>query len=145
MEYVCLILQIIFILGTFIFRTNDRYLVKYDEYYKKYLIVELITQGICIVANCVFIFVIKELMIYVLAIQVVLMSLILAFYSRKAKKRYFNELINIIKENNLLLADAKEIKNCFLKKYEQIYFIDDIEKCLADRGLSGNQVNQNDK
>ena len=51
MESVCLILQIIFILGTFIFRTNDRYLVKYDEYYKKYLIVELITQGIFIVAT----------------------------------------------------------------------------------------------
>ncbi len=130
MEYVCLILQIIFILGTFLFRTNDRYLVKYNKYYKKYLIVELITQGMCIVANCVFIFVIKELMIYVLTIQVVLMSLILVFYSKKTKKIYFNELINIIKENNLLLVDAKEIKNYLLKKYEQVYFIDDIEKCL---------------
>lgn len=130
MEYICLILQIIFILGTFIFRTNDRYLVKYDECYKKYLFVELITQGMCVVANCVIIFVIKEFMIYVLAIQVILMSLILVFYSRKAKKKYFNELINIIKENNLSLNDAKEIKNYLLKKYEQIYFIDDIEKCL---------------
>ena len=37
MEYACLILQIIFILGTFLFRTNDRYLVKYDEYYKECL------------------------------------------------------------------------------------------------------------
>ena len=37
MEYVCLILQIIFILGIFLFKTNDRYLVKYNEYYKKYL------------------------------------------------------------------------------------------------------------
>lgn len=130
MEYVCLILQIIFILGIFLFKTNDRYLVKYNEYYKKYLIVEMITQGMCFVANCVIIFIIKELMIYVLAVQVVLMSLILVFYSRKAKKRYFNELINIIKENNLLLVDVKEIKNYLLKKYEQLHFIDDIEKCL---------------
>ena len=128
MQYVCLILQIILILGTFL--TNDRYLVKYNKYYKKYLIVELITQGMCIVANCVLIFVIKELMIYAVAIRVVLMSLILVFYSRKTKKIYFNELINIIKENNLLLVDAKEIKNYLLKKYEQVYFIDDIEKCL---------------
>ncbi len=130
MEYVCLILQIIFILGTIIFRTNDRYLVKYDEYYKKYLIAESIAQGICIVVNCVIVFVIKELMIFVLAIQVILMALILILYSRKAKKRHFCELINIIKENKLLLVDAKEIKNYLLKKHEQIYFIDDIEKCL---------------
>ena len=38
--------------------------------------------------------------------------------------------VNKIKENNLLLVDAKEIKNYLLKKYEQVYFIDDIEKCL---------------
>ena len=130
MEYVCLILQIIFIIGIFLFKTNDRYLVKYNEYYKKYLIVELIAQGMCFVANCVIIFIIKELMIYVLATQVLLMSLILVFYSRKSKKKYFDELINIIKENNLLFKDAKEIKNYLLKKYEQVYFIDDIEKCL---------------
>lgn len=130
MEYICLILQIIFIIGIFLFKTNDRYLVKYNEYYKKYLIVELIAQGMCFTANCAIIFIIKEFMIYVLAIQVILMSLILVFYSRKAKKKYFNELINIIKENNLSLNDAKEIKNYLLKKYEQIYFIDDIEKCL---------------
>ena len=130
MEYACLILQIIFILGTFLFRTNDRYLVKYDEYYKECLFIELITQGVCIVANCVLIFVTKKLMVYVLAIQVLLMSLILVFYSKKAKKKYFNELTYIIKENNLLLVDAREIKNYLLKKYEQVYFVDDIEKCL---------------
>ncbi len=89
MEYFCLIFQIIFILGTFIFRTNDRYLVKYDEYYKKYLIAESIAQEICIVVNCVIVFVIKELMIYVLAIQVILMALILILYSRKSKKNIF--------------------------------------------------------
>ena len=103
----------------------------YDVYYKKYLIVELIVQGMCVVVNCVFIFIIKQLMPYVLVIQLVLMSLILDFYSRKAKKRYFTELINIIKENNLSLADAKEIKRYLLKKYEQVHDIDDIEKCLS--------------
>ena len=133
MEYVCLILQIIFILGIFLFKTNDRYLVKYNEYYKKYLIVEMVIQGMCFIANCVIIFIIKELMIYVIAVQVVLMSLILVFYSRKAKKGYFNELINIIKENNLLLVDVKEIKNYLLKKYEQLHFIDDIAEFLRKK------------
>ncbi|MDY4788029.1 MAG: hypothetical protein SO253_01770 [Bacilli bacterium] len=130
MEYILLILQIIFILAIFILNTNDRYLVIYDEFYKKYLIVELITQGACVIANCIIIFVLKEVMIYVLFIQIILMSLILSFYSRKAKKRYFDELINIIIENNLLHVDVKEIRHYLLEKYEQVYFIDDIEKSL---------------
>ena len=96
MEYVCLMLQIILIIGTRLLKTNDRYLVKYNNYYKKYLIVELIAQGMCFVSNCVIMFIIKEIMIYVLATQVLLMPLILFFYSRKSKKKYFNELINII-------------------------------------------------
>ena len=49
---------------------------------------------------------------------------------RIAKKRYFNELFNFIKENNLFLVDAKESRNYLLKKYEKLYEIDDIEKCL---------------
>lgn len=130
MEYVCLILQIILIFETIFFSPNDRYLVNHNECYKKYLFVELIAQGLCVIINCVLIFVIKRFMVYVLGIHIILMSVILIIYSRKAKKRYFNELINIIKENNLLLTDAKEIKNYLLKKYGQIYFIDDIEKCL---------------
>ena len=132
MEYICLILQIIFILGIFLLQTNDRYLGKYNEYYKKYLIVELIAQGMCFVANCVIIFIIKELMIYVVATQVLLMSLILDFYSRKSKKKYFDELINIIKDNNLLFNDAKEIRNYLLEKYEKVYFVEDIEKCIIN-------------
>ena len=35
MEYICLILQIMFILGIFVFKTNDRYLVVTDKCYKK--------------------------------------------------------------------------------------------------------------
>ena len=129
MEYVCLILQIILILGTFIFKTNDRYLVNYNEFYKKYLIVELITQVMCVVTNVIILFAIKEIMIYILAIHVILMSMILAFYSRKAKIRYFNELLNIIVANDLQSIDSKEIKKILLVKYEKVYFVEDIEKC----------------
>lgn len=129
MEYVCLILQIILILGIFIFKTNDRYLVNYNEFYKKYLIVELITQVMCVVANVIILFAIKEIMIYILAIHVILMSMILAFYSRKAKIRYFNELLNIIVANDLQSIDSKEIKKILLVKYEKVYFVEDIEKC----------------
>lgn len=55
---------------------------------------------------------------------------ILIFYSNKAKKIYFNELINIIKKDNLLFTEAAEIRKYLLKKYNQVYFIDDIENCL---------------
>lgn len=130
MEYVYLILQILFALGTVFFKTNDRYLVEYDRYHKGYLIVELIAQSVCIVANIVLIFVLKDFMVYVLIMHILLMSLILILYSLKAKKIYFNELTGLIKENDLLFADAEEIRRHLLKKYERLFFIDDIKKCL---------------
>ena len=55
---------------------------------------------------------------------------LVSFYSNKAKKIYFNELINIIKKDNLLFTEAAEIRKYLLKKYNQVYFIDDIENCL---------------
>ena len=115
-----------FILGIFVFKTNNRYLVVTDKCYKKYLI----TQGMCVIANIIIMFITKEIMIYVLVIHIILMGLILIFYSNKAKKIYFNELINIIKKDNLLFTEAAEIRKYLLKKYNQVYFIDDIENCL---------------
>ena len=109
---------------------NDRYLVNYNDYYKKYLIIDLIVQGLCFIANGIIIFVIKEIMTYILAIHIILMSFILIFYSKKAKKQYFKELINIIQENNLLSSDCRKIKDYLLEKYERVYFVEDIEKCL---------------
>lgn len=129
MEYVCLILQIILMLGIFIFKTNDRYLVNYNEFYKKYLIVELIAQGICVVANVIILFLMKEIMIYILIMHIILMGIILIFYSNKAKKLYFDELLNIIVANDLQSIDSREIKKILLVKYEKVYFVEDIEKC----------------
>ena len=57
MEYIFLILQIMFILGIFVFKTNNRYLVVTDKCYKKYLIIELITQGMCVIANIIIMFI----------------------------------------------------------------------------------------
>ena len=129
MEYVCLIYQIILILGIFIFKTNDRYLVDYNEFYKKYLIVELIAQVMCVVANVIILFVIKEIMIYILLTHIILMGIILIFYSNKAKKIYFDELLNIIVANDLQSIDSIEIRKILLVKYEKVYFVEDIEKC----------------
>ena len=85
-----------FILGIFVFKTNNRYLVVTDKCYKKYLIIELITQGMCVIANIIIMFITKD----------------------------------IIKKDNLLFTEAAEIRKYLLKKYNQVYFIDDIENCL---------------
>ena len=135
MEYVYLIFQIILMLGIFIFKTNDRYLVNYNEFYKKYLIVELITQVICVVANVIILFVIKEIMIYILLTHIILMGIILIFYSNKAKKLYFDELLNIIVANDLQSFDSKEIKKILLLKYDKVYFVEDIEKCKKHKKI----------
>ena len=115
MEYgylIVLIVQSSFLLLT-IFSTNDRYLGNYNEFYKKYLIVELITQVMCIVANLIILFLMKEIMIYILAAHIILMGIILEFYSNKAKKLYFDELLNIIVANDLQSIDSKEIKKYY--------------------------------
>ena len=58
------------------------------------------------------------------------MVCVLILYSWKAKKLYFKELTDIILENDLSSMDAKKIKHFLLEKYEKIYFLEDIEKCL---------------
>ena len=128
MEYGCLIVQSTFLLLTLI-PTNDRYLVEYNEFYKKYLIVELITQVMCIVANLIILFLMKEIMIYIVIMHIMLMGEILIFYSNKAKKLYFDELLNIIVANNLQAVDSREIKKILLENYGKLYFVEDIEKC----------------
>ena len=128
MEYGYLIVQSSFLLLT-IFSTLDRYLVNNDKYYKKTKKMEIIIQGICIVANVIILFLMKEIMIYILIMHIILMGIILIFYSNKAKKLYFDELLNIIVANDLQSIDSREIKKILLVKYERVYFVEDIEKC----------------
>ena len=130
MEYICLVLQIIFFIVTFFLPTNDRFLVEFNHIYKKYLVVESIVQGLCLICNIVLIFIMKEIMLYILVLHIFLMVCVLILYSWKAKKLYFKELTDIILENDLSSMDAKKIKHFLLEKYEKIYFLEDIEKCL---------------
>ena len=115
MEYGYLIVQSSFILLT-IFSTFDRYLVNNDKYYKKTKKMEIIVQGICIVSNLIILFLMKEIMIYILIIHIILMAIILTLYSNKAKKIYFEELLNIIIANDLQFVDSKVIKKIILEK-----------------------------
>ena len=68
-------------------------------------------------------------MIYIPVIQIILAGIILSFYSNKAKKLYFDELLNIIVANNLQAVDSREIKKILLENYGEVYFVEDIEKC----------------
>ena len=70
-------------------------------------------------------------MVYILVIHVILVGVIFIFYRNKAKKIYFEELINIIIENDLQSVDSKEIRKILLEKYEKVYFVEDIEKCIS--------------
>ena len=129
MEYGYLIIQLSFLVLT-ILSTFDRYLVNSDMYYKKTKIMEMIAQGFCIVTNITALFLMKELMVYILVMHIILMGAILIFYSNKAKKKYFEELLNLIIINDLQSVDPKEIRIMLLEKYSKVYFIQDIEKCL---------------
>ena len=129
-KYGYLIIQLSFLLVT-ILPTTDRYLVNSDMYYKKSKITAIIVQGFCIVANVINVFIIKEIMVYILVIHVILVGVIFIFYRNKAKKIYFEELIDIIIENDLQSVDSKEIRKILLEKYEKVYFVEDIEKCIS--------------
>ena len=66
MGYGYLIVQLSFLLVT-ILSTLDRYLLHNDMYYKKTKKTVIIIQGFCIVANVIIMFIIKEIMIYILS------------------------------------------------------------------------------
>lgn len=132
MEYfLVFFLQILFVLLSIVLRNNG-YLVSSKDCYKKYSIVGLIVQGLCVVANFVIMITIKEIKImkYPLVLQIILMGIIDIFYSVKAKKLYFQKLTNFIVNDNLLSFSAKEIKYYLLVNYGEVYFVEEIEKCI---------------
>ncbi len=130
MEYIYLIIQIIFIIGTIFLPVNYKYLVTSNSNYKRFLLSEIIIQGLCIFTNLISLFFVKEIMIYILVLHLVLMSVIVVIFEYKGKKIYFKELIDIIKKDDLLSKEANEIRKILLEKYEKLYFIEDIKKCI---------------
>lgn len=138
MEYMFIILQILFLLLTIIIPPNDVFLVNCHLYYRKYLKSEIITQGFCIVANLVIVFVMQEIVVCIFAIHIILTGFIIYFYSRKSKKIYYEELKNIIIENELQFVDSKKIQNYLLENYGKVYFVEDIEKCMKSANKNTN-------
>lgn len=130
MEYIYLIIQIIFIIGTIFLPVNYKYLVTSNSNYKRFLLSEIIIQGLCIFTNFISLFFVKEIMIYILVLHLILMSVIVVTFEYKGKKIYFKELIDIIKKDDLLSKEANEIRKILLEKYEKLYFIEDIKKCI---------------
>lgn len=130
MEYIYLIIQTIFITGTIFLPVNYKYLVTSNSNYKRFLLSEIIIQGLCIFTNLISLFFVKEIMIYILVLHLILMSVIVVTFEYKGKKIYFKELIDIIKKDDLLSKEANEIRKTLLEKYEKLYFIEDIKKCI---------------
>ena len=130
MEYIYLIIQIIFIIGTIFLPVNYKYLVTSNSNYKRFFLSEIIIQGLCIFTNLISLFFVKEIMIYILVLHLILMSVIVVTFEYKGKKIYFKELIDIIKKDDLLSKKANEIRKTLLEKYEKLYFIEDIKKCI---------------
>ena len=133
MEYICLMLQIVLLLGNKFLPPNDPYLVSSNKIYRNYLIVEIIVQVLCIIANVILLFVFKKIMPYVLVLHVILMGLIKSYFCIKAKITHFQELERILKKEKekILTFSSIEIRKYLLEKYEQVYSIKDIEKCLS--------------
>lgn len=125
-------LQILFLLCTVFLPTGDNYLLGSKENYKIYLLIEIITQGLCTITNIVILFIIKKIAVYILVLHVILMGLIKFGFSIRGKKIYFKELTDMIVGNNLLTKSPLEIRNYLLKKYEKVFFIEDIKKCLQN-------------
>ncbi len=130
MEYICLIFQIIFLLGTVFLPTGDTYLVEFKKIYKNYLIFAIIAQMLCFIANVIILFIFKEIMICILFLDIILTVLIKLSFSILAKNKYYKELKEMIIEERLETCAPNEIRRYLLEKFERVYFIKDIEKCL---------------
>ena len=132
MEYLCLVLQILFLLATVYLLTGETYLYHYGILYKKYLYIDLVVQVLCIIINLVCFFQQSEIMVYILALQIMVSGLIKAIFSYKAQRMVLNELKERIINQNIMHLSSVEIRRVLLEKYEKAYFIQDIEKCLSE-------------
>lgn len=129
-----LLFQVIFLFMTIFFNNGQGVLLYDKKIFKNYILFETIFQSIGIVANIVMAFVDKFVMIFILFAGCILYALINVFFSIKAKRKYFSDLEKYIVEEKLQTFDAVEIRRYLLEKYQQVYYVDDIKKCLAKLG-----------
>ena len=130
MEYICLIFQTVFLLATVFLPVGYTHLVGSKKLYKTYLLFEIISQGLCLIANIILFFVFKEIMVYVLCFDVVISGLINLIFTIYSSNKHYKELEKIILEEGLKNFTSQEIRNYLLEKFKTIYSIKDIEKCL---------------
>ena len=131
MEYLCLSFQIIFILGTIFLPIGEIYLVHCNKLYKKHLIIVLFVQILCIIFGIISLFIQPKIVICLLAMQIILSGLVKIFFSLKAKRVVLDELKNRIVEKNIMNMSSNDIRKILIEEYKQVYFIEDIEKCLT--------------
>ena len=132
MEYLCLIAQMLLLLGTIFLNTGGEYIVNFDKTYKNYLILEIIVQSVCFIINVIDILFFKKMMVYVLIIDVYLVGLIKLIFSIYAKNKFYKNLTKLIIEEHLEKYTPNEIRKYLIDKFNVLYFIDDIEKCLIE-------------
>lgn len=129
-----LLVQVLFVFLT-IFSPKGSVFLFYDKkIFKNYIILESVFQSICIVVNVAMAFVNKHAMIFVLVVDCILITLIQLVHSVKSKRKYFSDLEKYIVAEKLQDLDPIEIRRHLLEKYQKVYFVDDIKKCLAKLG-----------
>ena len=129
-EYGCFAIQIVFLLLTFTSR-GHAYLVCHERIFKNYMLVETVVQVFCIIANLFLCFVSKENMVYLVALQVIVAGAIGCCFDIVAKKAYFRDLEEKIKEEKISTWSAMEIRRYMLEKHGFAVSVKDIEKCLS--------------
>lgn len=127
---ICLIVQTLLLICTICCPTGYSYMLTDKKIYKIHLWLQITVQGICLLINIAFVFLLKDFVIYMVFADIILMGIILMICTLRAKKRYFQRLKQILMDDNLLTHSPSEIRRYIAEKYDQIYFLDDIRKCL---------------
>lgn len=123
--------QVLFVFLTIFSPRGSDFLFYDRKIFKNYIILESVFQSICIVVNVAMAFVNKHAMIPVLVVDCILITLIRLVHSVKSKRKYFSDLEKYIIAEKLQDLDPVEIRRHLLEKYQEVYFVDDIKKCLA--------------
>lgn len=132
MEYIAIVVQIIFSLAVILIPPKDEYLVVFPKTYKKYLSLEIILQVICLVVSIVLAITRKELIWLGWCIAIIAGGLIVIIFSHMGKRKYFRMLQEIITTNDLINNEFGEIRKFILEKYGLVYSIKDIEKIVSE-------------